>query len=49
MSEVTVKVRIAWWVKPYLRTVLFLCLVFNAEPDMERVRYWVQKGVYLES
>lgn len=49
MTKITVKVRIAWWVKPYLRTVLFLCWVFNAEPDMEKVGYWVKKGLYLES
>ena len=39
-SEVTVKVEVryrAWLAQPYLWGVAFVCRVFGAEPDMEKV------------
>lgn len=34
---VEVRVRARWWVPVYLRTLAFLCVLFDAEPRMDRV------------
>lgn len=40
-----VELHLAWWVPYYLRTVGFLCGLFDLEPNEERVMYWVSKGI----
>lgn len=41
----TLSISLAWWLKPYLRTLAALCHVSGMEPNMERVNYWINKAV----
>ena len=38
-------VRVAWWLMPYLRTLAFICAMTGMEPNMDRVRRVIDKGV----
>lgn len=40
-----VEIRMAWWLFPYLNLVGALCYLFGVEPNMDRVGYWVRKGL----
>lgn len=40
-----ITVRPRWWLPIYLRTLIFLCQLFGAEPHWERVNYWVRRGL----
>lgn len=40
-----IEIRVAWWLFPYLSTVGALCCLFGVEPNMDRVGYWVRKGL----
>lgn len=48
MATMTIRISLAWWVAPYLRTVAFMCHLAGAEPNMERVGYWVVKGIKIK-
>lgn len=41
----SLNVKVAWWVKPYVSCVGFMCELFDCEPNMDRVKYWVSKGI----
>lgn len=47
MASMTIKVRIAWWVRWYISGVALCSLVTGLEPDMEKVKARVIKGVRL--
>jgi hypothetical protein len=48
-TMLTITVKFAWWLPPYLNTVVMLCRLFNAEPNMERVSYWIGKGIRVKA
>lgn len=39
------KVTLAWWLMPYIRAVVALCWIFPVEPDMDRMRRVIDRGV----
>lgn len=43
----SVCIHLRWWVIPYLSTVKFFCLMFNQEPNLDRVMFWVLRGLYV--
>lgn len=45
MVTCTLTVNVAWWVKHYLMAVNLMQAVFGMDPNMERVNYWVGKGL----
>lgn len=47
-ANITVRTKPAWWLTPYLRTVALACWLLRTEPNMERVGYWIGKGIKLE-
>jgi len=47
MASMTIKVRIAWWVRWYISGVALCSLLTGLEPDMEKVKARVIKGVRL--
>jgi hypothetical protein len=47
-NTVTVTVRLRWWVIPYLHTVAMFCVLFNGQPNWQRVERWVMRGLYVE-
>ncbi len=49
-ADIQIKCRVvlAWWVKPYIHTVAFLCAITGQEPNLERTNYWVTRGVTIK-
>ncbi len=41
----TIKVRIAWWVRWYISGVALCAFITGAQPDMEKIKDKVMKGV----
>lgn len=48
-SALVITVRLAWWLRPYLAALVFLCRLFGTEPNPTRVGYWVSKGIYVKA
>lgn len=46
--KVTVTIRVAWWVKPYLCGVLLTAWLTGRQPDPDRVGAWVQRGMTMK-
>lgn len=46
--KVTVTIHVAWWVKPYLCGVLLTAWLTGRQPDPDRVRAWVQRGMTMK-
>jgi hypothetical protein len=44
VRTVAVELRFRWWLRIYLGTMQFLCWTTGAEPNMDRVAFWVKKG-----
>lgn len=44
---VTLKVEVKprWWLNLYLNTLVMFCRTFRRKPNMERVGYWINRGV----
>jgi hypothetical protein len=47
-GKMQVRVRIAWWLIPYVRTLGFLCGLFDSEPNWERLSYWIRRGIRVQ-
>lgn len=45
LNTVTVSIKVAWWVKPYLCGVLLTSCLTGRQPDPDRVGAWVQRGM----
>jgi hypothetical protein len=48
MIQASITIRLAWWAELYLCAVAFFCNTFFLEPDMEKVEYWIMKGVTID-
>lgn len=44
-SHLTIKVSVKWWMRVYINTLIALCQLTGAEPNMEHVSYWLRRGV----
>jgi hypothetical protein len=44
LNDLVVEVRRAWWLDFYLHGVLFVAVVMDCEPDMEKVMNTVLRG-----
>ena len=45
MASMTIKVRIAWWVRWYISGVALCAFITGAHPGMEKITAKVMKGV----
>ena len=45
MASMTIKVRIAWWVRWYISGVALRAFITGAHPDMDKITAKVMKGV----
>jgi hypothetical protein len=45
MAALTLRIHVAWWVRPYLRSIAFFAVLFGMEPDCEKVARTVLKGI----
>ncbi|WP_157377935.1 hypothetical protein [Burkholderia ubonensis] len=43
--EITFRVRTAWWLPLYIQALIAWCRLTRAEPDYERVRRVVARGI----
>lgn len=43
-----IRARVAWWVKPYIRSVALFACTFGLQPDTDKVLRTVMRGVRLE-
>ena len=48
MTEQTVRIKLSWWVTPYVHTLAVLCVLFNTEPDYEKVKRTIARGIKKE-
>lgn len=48
MARMKITIRIAWWVRWYISGVALFALISGMEPDMEKVKAKVLKGVRME-
>ena len=50
MAELTIKFRIhvAWWVSIYVRSVAVFAVLFQVEPNIEKVLATIRRGVRVE-
>ena len=44
-STLVITVRLTWWLRLYLASLLFLCRLLGTEPNWERFSYWVSRGL----
>jgi len=47
-GNLIVKVKMAWWFKPYLYGIATMAAITGAEPDWDRVNYWVKRAMKLK-
>lgn len=47
-TTLKLKVSIQWWLRAYLAGVVLTARLTRCEPNWERVRYWVGKGIKLK-
>jgi len=49
MSVMTIQVRVhtAWWVMPYLRSLLFVAWLTGIEVDEERAKRIAMRGIHM--
>ena len=47
MASMTIKVRIAWWVRWYISGVALCAFLTGFQPDMDKVKATAMKGVRL--
>ncbi len=43
----TVTGRVAWWFKPYVHTLAFLCVVFDCEPDWAKLERVIRRAIII--
>lgn len=44
LTAITVRVKLAWWVLPWLHTLIFFCQLMEREPDYEKVMAVMRRG-----
>jgi len=45
-QTVTIQVRLAWWVRLYLRSVVVFARLTGIEPDMDKMGAMIQRGLH---
>lgn len=47
-EQITLTIKVSWWVKWYIRGVAYMCALTGQDPDMDKVAYWVRKGLLVK-
>ncbi len=42
-------VHVAWWLMPYLRALAFICAMTGMEPNMDKVKRLIDRGVTVKA
>ena len=45
MAAINVAVRVAWWVRWYISGVALCAFITGSQPDMEKIKAKVMKGI----
>lgn len=48
MSQLHYRIHVSWWVPIYVRSVAVFCVLFQVEPNIEKVSRTIQRGVRVE-
>lgn len=48
-TQITLHVRFAWWLKPYMCGVIVLAFLTRRPPDMERVVQRISRALKIEA
>ncbi|MEO8641860.1 hypothetical protein [Pseudomonas sp.] len=48
VANIKVSVKMTWWLRAYLRGVGFACDLTGLEPNMDRVGWWIARGIKVE-
>lgn len=43
-ATITIEVRFAWWLKPYMWLLLQFCLLHQTEPDPDKLRRTIHRA-----
>ncbi|MCC8492147.1 hypothetical protein [Xanthomonas citri] len=43
------RIRVRWWLRHYLAAVALGCWLTGRQPNMERVGWWIRRGLVLEA
>ena len=49
MATLMLSIRLAWWLRLYLRGLAFFCSLHGTEPNQDRLRWWFRKGVTIRA
>ncbi|SDE70175.1 hypothetical protein [Pseudomonas extremaustralis] len=44
-TTITCKITMRWWLRVYLDCVVFTANITGLNPDWDKVRYWVGRGM----
>jgi hypothetical protein len=47
-GKLRVRVRVAWWLKPYIAVLSLFCWLFNAAPDWGKFDKVIDRAIKLE-
>ena len=45
VTEVKISVRMAWWLKPYLRLLAFCCVLAGTQPDQAKLEAKIRRAM----
>lgn len=49
LTTLALSVHVAWWVRPYIRSLALVCWLTGMEPDMSRVERVLSRGIGIRS
>ena len=47
-ATLEIKIHFAWWLQPYLTTLVFFCLITGDEPDWVKLEVIIKKATRLK-
>jgi len=48
VKNVRITIRLRWWLRLYLWTRVMLCIALHTRPDIEKMTFWISKGIKVE-
>lgn len=48
VCTITIRVRVAWWFHPYVKTLAFFAWLMQSQPDMDKFHALVMRATSIE-
>lgn len=48
VSKLTIVIKQAWWLKPYLYGIAIIGALSGREPDWDKVQVWIDRSMRME-